>query len=105
MQLSQQKRQISAAVIATLGNQLTGCARRDPVDITGRSLQLIEVDEILATSLVVMRQQLQRDEVPDGGNGHSQVVGEHEIVGCRGDLRFDPARRKEQIDDDPASNT
>ncbi len=90
---------------ATIDNQLAGIGGKQPVLVGGNHLQLVEIDHVLSSSIRVVRQQLERDEVASARNRQPQPSGNGKNLGACSDFRFDAAGREQQIDDDAAGDT
>ena len=90
---------------APIDNQLAGIGGKQPVLVGGNHLQLVEIDPVLSSSIRVVRQQLERDEVASARNRQPQPSGNGKNLGACSDFRFDAAGREQQIDDDAAGDT
>ena len=98
-QLVQVRDETAAAVIASGGNQGERMPRTIQLGLGGDAQQCSEIDEILRAGHVVAGQHLECNQVSRRGDAHRQTWQEIEDLGLGHDLRFDPGRGEQQIDD------
>ena len=81
------------------------CNQDEPLPCAGQfdwrssAEQSSQVADILRPRHVITRQHLQGDQVSDSGNAHLQLRQKFEHFGVGHDLRFDPGRGEQQVDD------